>query len=76
MQIVHLVFSWSSILSWLIFVVNLGLIAFLTLQAYRDGKTPVNLYGPSTDILGAADTLDRFEVPFFGGLASSFVDNE
>ena len=25
---------------------------------------------------GAADGLDRFEVPFFGGLASSFVDSE
>lgn len=24
----------------------------------------------------AADGLDRFEVPFFGGLASSFVDSE
>lgn len=28
-----------------------------------------------TDII-AADTLDRFEIPFFGGLASSFVDAE
>ena len=27
-------------------------------------------------ILWTADSLDRFEMPFFGGLASSFVDNE
>ncbi|MCJ1276711.1 hypothetical protein MMC21_004518 [Puttea exsequens] len=57
--VLHLVFSWSSILSWMLFVVDLGLIGFLTMHAYQD-----------------ADGLDRYEVPFFGGLASSFVDSE
>lgn len=59
MFIIHLIFSWFTILSWLIFVFDLGLIAFLTMHAYQD-----------------ANTLDRLELPFFGGLASSFVDAE
>jgi hypothetical protein len=37
-QIVHLIFSWSSFLSWLIFICDLGLIGFLSMRAYRDGK--------------------------------------
>ncbi|MCJ1253251.1 hypothetical protein MMC24_001062 [Lignoscripta atroalba] len=57
--LVHIIFSWSVIISWMLFVLDLALIGFLTLHAYRD-----------------ADTLDRLELPFFGGLASSFVDNE
>lgn len=57
--ILHLIFSWSSILSWMLFVFDLGLIALLTMHAYRD-----------------ADGLDRYELPFFGGLASSIVDSE
>lgn len=57
--IVHLIFSWSVFLGWLLFLCDLGLIVFLTLKAYRD-----------------ADMLDRFEVPFFGQIASRFVDEE
>ncbi|MCJ1361084.1 hypothetical protein MMC16_000181 [Acarospora aff. strigata] len=57
--VLHLLLSWSSVLSWLLFVVDLCLIVFLTMRAYRD-----------------AITLDRFEVPFIGPLASSFVDSE
>ncbi|KAI4288993.1 MAG: hypothetical protein L6R35_001739 [Caloplaca aegaea] len=57
--ILHLIFSWSKWLSWILFVLDLGLIAFLTLHAYQD-----------------ANNLDRLELPFFGGLASSFVDAE
>ena len=57
--VVHLIFSWSSILSWLIFVGDLCLIALLTFRAYVD-----------------ATTLDRYEVPFFGPLASSILDDE
>ncbi|KAI3396595.1 hypothetical protein diail_11847 [Diaporthe ilicicola] len=34
--VIHLVFSWSVFLGWLIFLCDLGLIAFLTLKAYRD----------------------------------------
>lgn len=57
--VMHIIFSWSSIISWLLFTCDIGLIAYLTLRAYRD-----------------ADTLDRFEVPFFGPLASSILDGE
>ncbi|PBP24717.1 UPF0132 domain protein [Diplocarpon rosae] len=57
--VLHLIFSWSSFLSWIIVIVDLGLIGYLTLRAYRD-----------------ADTLDRCEVPFFGSLASSILDDE
>ncbi len=39
--VLHLIFSWSSILSWMIFVADLGLIGLLTLHAYQDGmKSP------------------------------------
>ncbi|KAF2226310.1 hypothetical protein BDZ85DRAFT_48597 [Elsinoe ampelina] len=57
--VLHLLFSWTSVLSWLLFIGDLALIAYLTFHAYRD-----------------AETLDRCELPFFGRLASRFVDNE
>jgi len=57
--VVHVIFSWSSIISWFLFVLDLGLIGFLTSHAYQD-----------------AETLDRYEVPFFGPLASSILDDE
>ncbi|KAF2153706.1 hypothetical protein K461DRAFT_292423 [Myriangium duriaei CBS 260.36] len=57
--VLHLILSWSTVLSWLLFAVDLGLIAYLTFHAYRD-----------------AETLDRLELPFFGRLASNFVDSE
>ena len=57
--ILHLILVWSQVLSWMLFAIDLVLIGFLTLRAYRD-----------------VETLDHFEVPFFGRLANSFVDNE
>ena len=36
-QVLHLIFSWSSVLSWMLFVVDIGLIAFLAMHAYGDG---------------------------------------
>lgn len=42
--VLHLIFSWSIILSWMLFVVDLGLIGFLTMHAYRDGMSP--FYNP------------------------------
>ncbi|KAJ9610522.1 hypothetical protein H2200_005299 [Cladophialophora chaetospira] len=57
--VLHLLLAWSSVLSWMLFVIDLGLIGFLSLHAYRD-----------------VETLDHFEVPFFGRLANSFVENE
>ncbi|KAH6880165.1 hypothetical protein B0T10DRAFT_609754 [Thelonectria olida] len=58
-MVFHLIFSWSTFLSWVFFIGDLALVAFLTLRAYRD-----------------AEILDRFEVPFFGSLASRFLDDE
>lgn len=57
--LLHIVFSWTSIISWILFVFDVLLIAYLTAGAWRH-----------------AETLDRVEVPFFGRLASSFVDDE
>ncbi|KAF2086612.1 hypothetical protein K490DRAFT_43855 [Saccharata proteae CBS 121410] len=57
--IIHVIFSWSSVISWLLFAGDLGLIGYLTFRAYQD-----------------AETLDRCEVPFFGPLASSILDDE
>ncbi|KAL2267073.1 hypothetical protein VTJ83DRAFT_4350 [Remersonia thermophila] len=57
--VVHLVFSWSTFLSWVFFLGDLALIAWLVLNAYRD-----------------ADTLDRYEVPIFGQIASRILDDE
>ena len=36
-KIVHLIFSWSSVISWILFVGDMALIGFLALHAYRDG---------------------------------------
>ncbi|KAL9112114.1 MAG: hypothetical protein Q9227_003491 [Pyrenula ochraceoflavens] len=57
--VVHMIFAWSSILSWLLFAGDVVLISFLAFHAYRD-----------------VETLDHFEIPFFGRLANSFVDDE
>ncbi|KAI9798154.1 MAG: hypothetical protein M1833_004903 [Piccolia ochrophora] len=57
--VIHLILSWSPVLSWLLFVIDVGLIVFLAGRAYRD-----------------AETLERYEVPFFGRLASSILDDE
>ncbi|CAJ2512675.1 Uu.00g007940.m01.CDS01 [Anthostomella pinea] len=59
MFIIHLLFSWSRFLSWVLFIADLGLMGWLALRAYRD-----------------ADTLDRFEVPVFGQIASRILDDE
>ncbi|KAL4810429.1 hypothetical protein BDV18DRAFT_57360 [Aspergillus unguis] len=37
--IIHLIFSWSSFLSWLLFICDLALIGFLSLKAYQDVDT-------------------------------------
>ncbi|KAK8029831.1 hypothetical protein PG993_011122 [Apiospora rasikravindrae] len=57
--IIHLIFSWSTFLSWVLILGDLALMAFMALKAYRD-----------------ADTLDRYEVPIFGQLASRILDDE
>lgn len=37
-MVFHLIFSWSTFLSWVFFLGDLALIAFLTLRAYRDAE--------------------------------------
>ncbi|PTU21666.1 hypothetical protein P175DRAFT_0456518 [Aspergillus ochraceoroseus IBT 24754] len=37
--IIHLLFAWSSFISWLVFICDLALIAFLSMRAYRDVDT-------------------------------------
>ncbi len=79
-QIIHIIFSWTAIISWMLFVVDLGLIGLLTFRAYKDGNlvTRLTLLRRVAHMLtvAAADTLDRFEVPFFGKLASQILDDE
>jgi uncharacterized membrane protein len=57
--LLHIIFSWTSIVSYMLLVGDLVLIAYLAWGAYSN-----------------ADTLDRVELPFFGRLASGFVDDE
>lgn len=37
-QIIHLIFAWSSFLSWTLFIIDVALIGFLGMHAYRDGE--------------------------------------
>ena len=39
--IVHLIFAWSAVISWILFAVDLILIAFLAMHAYHDGKADI-----------------------------------
>ncbi|CAA9966285.1 hypothetical protein PTMSG1_09644 [Pyrenophora teres f. maculata] len=57
--IVHVILSWSSWLSWGLFVGDVVGAVWLASRAWVD-----------------AATLDRYEVPFFGPLASSILDDE
>ncbi|KAF2673341.1 hypothetical protein BT63DRAFT_410359 [Microthyrium microscopicum] len=57
--VLHIIFSWSRILSYLILVGDLGLIGFMTFRAYKD-----------------AETVDRFQIPIFGRIANSILDDE
>jgi hypothetical protein len=52
------------------------LIAYLTFRAYRDGEFCSRDGGRLVLMVYLADTLDRFEVPFFGRLASNILDDE
>ncbi|KAK8157150.1 hypothetical protein IWX90DRAFT_391217 [Phyllosticta citrichinensis] len=57
--VLHVIFSWTAFVSYLLLLADLAVMAWLTVRAYRD-----------------AETLDRCEVPFFGPLASSILDDE
>jgi uncharacterized membrane protein len=57
--VVHVIFSWSEFISWVMVVGDLGVVAWLVYRAWVD-----------------AATLERYEVPFFGALATSILDDE
>ncbi|KAI0485019.1 hypothetical protein GGR56DRAFT_616552 [Xylariaceae sp. FL0804] len=57
--IIHLLFSWSTFLSWVFILADICLMGWLALRAHRD-----------------SDTLDRFEIPLFGQIASRILDDE
>lgn len=48
MFVIHIVFSWSTIMSWLLFLVDLAVIGYLTMRAYRDGKDSLSTRGVET----------------------------
>ncbi|KAJ4305010.1 hypothetical protein N0V90_000539 [Kalmusia sp. IMI 367209] len=73
--VIHIIFSWSSIISWLLLVGDLGLIGFLTMHAYQDGMSVLLSKDVDADQY-VASSLDRYEIPFFGPLASSITDDE
>lgn len=75
--VLHILLSWSRFLSWLLFIGDLGLIVLLVFRAYRDGEM-TRFHADIACILIriTAETLDRFELPFFGRLASTYVDRE
>lgn len=56
-------------------MIDIAFIAFLSLRAYRDG-TPLSKDQTEALTDCSVDTLDHYEVPFFGRLANSFVDDE
>ncbi|KAF2852260.1 hypothetical protein T440DRAFT_38641 [Plenodomus tracheiphilus IPT5] len=57
--LIHIIFSWSRWISWMLFLGDLVGIVWLVRRTWVD-----------------AATLDRYEVPFFGPLASSILDDE
>lgn len=73
--VVHVIFSWSAFVSWVMVVGDVGLIGWLTWRAYLDGELGVHGGSVEANVCVAA-TLDRYEVPFFGPLANSILDDE
>jgi uncharacterized membrane protein len=74
--VIHVIFSWSSFISWVLFLGDVCGIAYLTWRAYLDGTYCLQRIDWVFANLNTAATLDRFEVPFFGPLASSILDDE
>lgn len=74
--VIHIIFSWSSFISWVLFIGDIGLIGWLTWRAYLDGECCENIRMACATNSRTAATLDRYEVPFFGPLASSILDDE
>lgn len=62
----------------MILVGDLALIGLLTYKAYVDGEfSSQDVKGDSNHALNlTAAILDRYEIPFFGPLATSILDDE
>lgn len=78
--IVHLIFAWSTFLSWVFLIGDVVLIAFMVLKAYRDAEildryVPPLARPPSAQAC-LADWCYRYELPFIGRIASRFLDDE
>lgn len=72
----HLIFSWSTFFSWLIFLGDLGLIGYLTYRAYTDADTLDRYVTYYLESDFADQSLFRCEVPILGPLASKILDDE
>ncbi|KAL6711273.1 hypothetical protein ACN47E_005804 [Coniothyrium glycines] len=59
LAVVHVIFSWSSVVGWGLVGGEVGAVAWLVRKAWV-----------------GAETLERYQVPFFGPLASSLLDDE
>ena len=75
-KLVHLIFSFTKIFSFMLLALDLILISFLTLHAYKDGTQDYRTNMSSDTNFNAAESLERYELPLFGRLANSFVDAE
>lgn len=78
-MILHLLISWSRFLNWLLFIADLGLMAFLAYKAFCDAEI-LDRYDNHRHKNQASGYLisskPRYEIPFFGRLASRIVDEE
>lgn len=77
--VTHLIFSFTKTVSLILLVVDLVLMAWLGGKAYQDGRLIHQRSLQETVILTVnykANSLERFELPYVGRLASSFVDAE
>lgn len=74
--VLHLLISWSSFLSWLLFLADLALVGWLVINAYRDADTLDRYVFRDPNKWTKADLVSRYEVPIFGPIASGILDDE
>lgn len=76
--VLHLLISWSSFLSWVLFLADLALVGWLVVNAYRDADTLDRYVLRYFRRLGdhKLTVFSRYEVPIFGPIASGILDDE
>lgn len=77
----HIIFSFSAFLSYTLLAIDIVLIVYLSFRAYKDADTldrcvMASCLFPLLRRLTATVRVCRCEVPFFGPLASSILDDE